>query len=152
MLLHAPIRTDDPRRIAALLGGAWKGPAYPFPAFPGSFVALPGDERGTALEIYPLDWEEADDADAAGDPSAPRPVIGVLCREAEFHRSAARAGWSTRAALGMEHFRVVALWVENRLFAESEEVLPAALKAKGPGECERWAVAADGAIPAMAGF
>ena len=79
-------------------------------------------------------------------------MIGVLCSEAEFHRSAARTGRAAKAALGMEHFRVVALWVENRLFAESEEVVPAALKAKLPGECERWAVAADGSIPAMAGF
>jgi hypothetical protein len=143
MLLHAPIGADDPRRIAAVLAEAWNGPAYPFPAFPGSFVALAGDRCGTALEIYPMDQlierrAAAMTADeATGRSSEPDLAIGVLCRETELHRSAARQGWSRNAALGVGRFRVVELWVENKLLVEAAETTPDALGAVLPGCWER---------------
>ena len=154
MLLHAPIGADDPRRVAAFLAETWTGPAYPFPAFPGSFVALAGDARGTALEIYPrrqlagcaATSDPADGAPARS--SEPDPAIGVLCRESELHRSAARQGWTSSAALSIEHFRIVELWIENRLLVEATESRSDELGDILPGGWERL-VGAAGAVAAL---
>jgi hypothetical protein len=156
MLLHAPIGADDPLRVAAFLAETWKGPAYPFPAFPGSFVALAGDRPGTVLEIYPLDHLNGSlaaampAADAAGGSSEPDLAIGVLCRETELHRCAARQGWTSSAALGIERFRVVELWVENKLLVESSQARPDDLGGMLPGGWERLVGAARAPSDAVA--
>ena len=39
MLFHASIGAREPARTAAVIAELWRGASYPFPAFPGSYIA-----------------------------------------------------------------------------------------------------------------
>ena len=56
MLFHMSIAAHDPRRVASVIAEIWGGEAHIFPpVMEGSWVALAGDDRGTILEVYPID-------------------------------------------------------------------------------------------------
>jgi hypothetical protein len=71
MLFHMSIAAHDPRKVAEVIAEFWGGKAIPFPPVAkGSWMALAGDERGTAMEVYPVDVvlrETEGDADAYGE-------------------------------------------------------------------------------------
>jgi hypothetical protein len=126
MLFHASIPARDPQRVASVLAELWRGGAYPFPAFPGSFVAIADDDRGTALEVYPAgqvlvpgkDMVEHRTLDA-GRPTETHVAIGVRCDEATVHAIARREGWTSRTCSRGGFFRVVEFWVEDRFMVEA---------------------------------
>ena len=76
MLFHVSIEADDPRRFAEVVAELWGGAAAPFPPVtPGSWIALAGDERGSAIEFYPRGTEIHEtpgDHDATGVRVEPR--------------------------------------------------------------------------------
>ena len=123
MLFHASIGARNPARVAAALAEIWGTQAYPFPPFPGSFLVIADDDRGTALEIVPLGhvlvpgdsevatrWESDESR-----PSETHIAIAVPCAEAHIEKIARREGWTCRTCSRAGHFRVVELWVENRI-------------------------------------
>jgi hypothetical protein len=126
MLFHASIPARDPQRVAAVLAELWRGAAFPFPPFPGAFVAIADDDRGTALEIYPagqvltpgateVEHRRVDD----GRPSETHVAIGVRCDEATVHAIARREGWTCRTCSRGGFFRVIELWLEDRFMVEA---------------------------------
>ena len=53
MLFHMSIAGRDPRHVAEVIAEIWGGEAFVFPPVAeGSWIAIAGDDRGTALEVY----------------------------------------------------------------------------------------------------
>jgi hypothetical protein len=126
MLFHASIGARDPSHVASVLAALWQGHAYPFPPFPGSYIALAGDAHGTAIEIYPAGQVLVPGADEVASsrvedgmrPTETHLAIGVPRSESEIHEIAKWVGWKSRTCVRGGMFRVVELWVENRLLVE----------------------------------
>ena len=57
MIHHISISAINPQRVAQALAKVMKGQIAPFPPHPGSYFVFPGDEHGTAIEVYPLGSE-----------------------------------------------------------------------------------------------
>ncbi len=128
MLFHMSIAGRDPRRVAEVIAEFWGGDALPFPPVgEGSWIAIAGDDRGTAIEIYPADTVlcPADgDADAFG---ARTGKVGLtathgaiatnLSMEAVF-AIAKREGWPAKYRKRGGRFGVIELWVEDRQMME----------------------------------
>ncbi len=127
MLFHASIGARDPAHVAAVVAEIWQGAAYPFPPFPDSYIALAGDERGSAIEIYPLGQVLVPGEDEARARLAATETrntethlaIGTPLGEEELHWIAQREGWLSRTCDRGGKFHVVEIWVENRLMIEA---------------------------------
>lgn len=128
MLFHVSIDADDPRHVAEVIAELWQGVATPFPpVIEGSWIAMAGDDRNTAIEVYPRGTElvEADgDADAFG-------MIGTNgSRSATHFAMATRLGLEEVLAIAMRErwpvkyrkrggaFGVLELWVEGTRMIE----------------------------------
>lgn len=58
MIFHTSIAADEPQSTAEFIARLWKGRAYPFPPFgKGSWIAMAGDDRCSAIEVYPRGTE-----------------------------------------------------------------------------------------------
>lgn len=89
MIFHFSIGADDPRAIAEFLAELWQGRAYGFPPFgKGSWIAMAGDERNSAIEVYPRGTEMVHGGEEAGEVQE---RIGGAQREAAFHAAVATA-------------------------------------------------------------
>jgi len=127
MLFHASISAYDPARVAAVLAEMMGGEAMPFPPVPGSHIALAGDRYGTAIEVYPagqalVPGETEVECTTVADPDRPSDThlaIGVALSEAELARIADREWWLCRICSRGGYFRVVEIWVENRILIEA---------------------------------
>lgn len=128
MLFHVSIAARDPARVAAVLAELWDGDALPFPPVAqGSWIALAGDDRGSAIEVYPAGTvlrESAGDADATSEqreddgftaahvalatPFYPETVLGIARRE----------GWPAKYRRRGGVFGVIELWVEGTQMVE----------------------------------
>lgn len=53
MIFHVSIPADNPQRVAEVIAEIWGGEAFRFPPWPGAYVAIAGDDRGTTCEVYP---------------------------------------------------------------------------------------------------
>ncbi|WP_313803515.1 hypothetical protein [Sphingobium sp.] len=128
MLFHLSIAAQDPRHVAQVIAEFWRGEAFPFPPVtPGSWIALAGDDRGTAIEVYPLGTilrEEEDDAGGFGDPkeqtgyTATHAAIATVLSEEEVLAIATREGWPARYCKRGGAFGVIELWIEGRQMVE----------------------------------
>lgn len=127
MIHHISISARDPRHVAEVLAELWQGYAMPFPPFPGSYITLPGDAYGTAIEVAPLGTElrpgdeghEVQPAhdDGASPYTATHAALSVPVSEDRIKEAAARAGWRAET-FSRGPFSVVEVWVENRLLVE----------------------------------
>src|SRR6202041_458714 len=52
MIIHASVPADDTARVASVLGELWRCEHFPF-LFPGHYLVVAGDERGTKIEVGP---------------------------------------------------------------------------------------------------
>jgi hypothetical protein len=137
MLFHVSIDAEDPRRVAHVIAELWGGTATPFPpVMKGSWIAMAGDERNSAVEVYPRGTElvEADgDADSYG-------VIGgngarsathfAMATDLDIDRVAAiaqREGWPVKYRLRGGAFGVIEFWIEGTRMIE---VLTPAMQAE----------------------
>lgn len=135
MLFHASIPAADTQRVAAVLAELWQGYSAPFPPFPGSHIAMAGDERGTEIEVCPLTQEnvigpvevEAAHNARANGLSASHLAIATPLDEAEVLAIAAREGWTARCCDRGGCFHVIEFWLENRFLIE---VLTAPMQAE----------------------
>ncbi len=122
MLFHMSFAADDPEGTAELMAEIWEGRAYPFPPFAeGSWIAMAGDERGSALEVYPRGTEMHEGAGARD----VRCVMGAANRNIANHAAIAtqlteEAVKATARKYGVVAktcdrgpFRVIELWVDG---------------------------------------
>ncbi len=91
------------------------------------WIVLAGDERRTALEVYPIDTvlrEAAGDADAYGEATGVEPftathaAIGTSLTQAQVLEIAAREGWPAKYRKRGGMFGVVEMWIEGRQMIE----------------------------------
>lgn len=128
MLFHLSIDADDPRHVAHVIAELWGGVATPFPpVIDGSWIAMAGDDRNTAVEVYPRGTElvEAEgDADAVG-------AIRGTSRHSSTHFAMAthlsveqvlaianREGWPAKYRKRGGAFGVLELWIEGSRMIE----------------------------------
>jgi hypothetical protein len=128
MLFHMSIAAHDPRHVAEVVAELWQGEVFRFPPVSdNAWIALAGDDRRTALEVYPVDVvlrESEGDADAYGEHTGQAPytathgAIGTsLTREAVM-AIAAREGWPAKYRKRGGVFGVIELWIEGRQMME----------------------------------
>lgn len=87
MIFHFSIGADDPRATAEFLAALWQGRAYGFPPFgTGSWIAMAGDDRNSAIEVYPRETQMVHGGEAAAEVQE---RLGPAQREAAFHAAIA---------------------------------------------------------------
>lgn len=128
MIHHISIPAKDPQHVADVIAELWQGDALPFPPFPGSFIVIPGDEHGTAIEVVPLGVElrpgQADEEvqpkinEAASPFTTTHAALSTPLSEARIKEIAAREGWRAETFDRGPAFRLVEFWVENRMLLE----------------------------------
>ncbi|MGV3770752.1 MAG: hypothetical protein ACO1NM_12045 [Sphingobium phenoxybenzoativorans] len=128
MLFHLSIAAHEPRHVAKVIAEFWGGEALPFPPVcEGCWIAFAGDERATAMEVYPIDTrlKEADgDADAYGERghegryTATHAAIATILSQDEVLAIAAREGWPAKYRKRGDQFGVIELWIEGRQMIE----------------------------------
>ena len=137
MLFHLSIAAHDPQHVAKVIAELWRGEAFYFPPVtPGSWIALAGDDRGTAIEVYPFGTvlrEEEGDADAHGEPgadmrfTATHAALATPLSQDEVMAIARREGWPAKYRKRGGAFGVIELWIEGR---EMMEMLTAEMQAE----------------------
>lgn len=128
MLFHMSIAARDPKRVAEVFAELWGGEAFPFPPVSDNgWIAVAGDARGTALEVYPADvvLREADgDADAYGEAtgqvgySAGHGAVATALDQDAVMAICAREGWPAKYRKRGGLFGVVEVWIEGRQMME----------------------------------
>jgi hypothetical protein len=133
MIHHVSIGARNPRHVADVLAEVMGGKCYPFPGgFKDSWIAVSGDPRGTAIEVYPEGLNLRPDGDAAvrTEEAQSTPVytpfhllLSVSTDQATIERIGKREGWITRLCDRgppgkPPMFSVIEFWLENRLMVE----------------------------------
>lgn len=129
MIYHLSIAAREPQRVASVIAERWQGFAAPFPPVAeGSWIAMAGDDRASAIEVYPTGSElhpVDGDADAvaktnptAGARSASHAAIATPLTADAVHAIAAREGWIAKYRKRGDIFGVVELWLENDTMLE----------------------------------
>lgn len=123
MLFHLSIEADEPRHTAEIFAELWGGAARPFPHVGvGSWIAMAGDDRGTAIEVYTRGTElhlTEGAEDAAGIPGVARRHNGThaavatpLSTEAVME-IARREGWPAKVCNRGGVFHVIEFWIDG---------------------------------------
>lgn len=131
MIFHNSIPADNPQLVAETIAEIWGGnaEAFRFPPWPGAYVAIAGDERGTTIEVYPREQTMAP-GEADGDPAWAK-VDEAPSRHVAFHVAtmthqapeqileiAERVGWRALQCPRGNFFEVLEVWVENKMLLE----------------------------------
>jgi hypothetical protein len=127
MLFHISMAAERPKQAARLIAELWGGRAYPFPPVAeGSWIAMAGDDRGSAIEVYPLGTElHEGEGEAAVRPVAGRPerngpvhvAIATALGVDEVKGIAKRYGAPAKVCV-RGPFRVIEVWVEGCFMIE----------------------------------
>jgi hypothetical protein len=128
MLFHLSIAAHDPRRVASVVAEIWGGEACVFPpVIEGSWVAMAGDDRGTILEVYPIDTVLRE-GEGGGDAFGVRtghygfsPTHAAIATNLDLESVMAiaqREGWSAKYCRRGGKFGVIELWIEGRQMIE----------------------------------
>ena len=130
MLFHVSIDARQPRHVAAVIAELFGGEATIFPPVgAGSWIAMAGDERNTAIEVYQRGTvlEPAQgDADAAGRLIPADARAGVATHfamatplsEPQVLAIAAREGWEAKYRKRGGLFGVIEMWIEGDQMVE----------------------------------
>ncbi|HJQ26969.1 MAG TPA: hypothetical protein VKA60_23980 [Blastocatellia bacterium] len=128
MIHHISISASEPQRVAGVITELWQTVALPFPPLPGAFIVIAEDGHGSAIEVSPLGTElapgEGDQEvqarlnETASPFTATHAALSVPISEAQIKEVAAREGWRAETFDRGPAFRLVELWVENRLLIE----------------------------------
>jgi hypothetical protein len=134
MLFHISMAAERPEPAARLIAELWRGRAYPFPPVAeGSWIAMAGNERGSAIEVYPLGTElhegEAAVRAVAAAPSSNGPVHVAIATalDTEKVKAIAKRFGAPAKVCSRGPFHVIELWVEGRFLIE---VLTAEMQAE----------------------
>ncbi|MCH9652195.1 MAG: hypothetical protein K0U98_28460 [Deltaproteobacteria bacterium] len=127
MIHHISLSARKPLEVAKVLVEILDGQLTRFGPHSGSYIAWAGDEYGTAIEVYPLGTEllpgPADEPtrfqpnDQSSTYSATHAALSIARSTDEVLSIAQRAGWRA-VELSRGSFRVIELWIENRLLIE----------------------------------
>ena len=128
MIFHASIAADEPARVANVIADIWQGEAFRFPPWPGAYVAMAGDDRGSTLEVYPREHTIAPgEGDAMAQPQIEETPLRLSCfhlaitterSPQEIMAIGAREGWRTVRCSRGGFFDIIELWLENGLLVE----------------------------------
>lgn len=128
MLFHLSIDADDPRHVAEVIAELWGGAAFPFPPVTeGSWIAMAGDARATAVEVYPRGTELVEsegDADAHGAPgrngrrSSTHFAMATAMSVEDVLAIAEREGWPIKYRKRGNVFGVLEMWIEGSRMVE----------------------------------
>ncbi len=128
MLFHMSIAADDPQHVASVIAELWEGKVMPFPPVSDNgWMVLAGDERGSALEVYPQGTvlrESEGDVDAHGEPSgtdrftATHGAIATNLAQDAVLAIAGREGLPAKYRKRGGQFGVIELWIEGRQMME----------------------------------
>jgi hypothetical protein len=127
MLFHISMAARRPQQAARLIAELWAGRAYPFPAVAeGSWIAMAGDKRGSAIEVYPIGTElhEGESGEGArsraGRPSTNGPVHVAIATELAMGdvKGIARRFGAPAKVCSRGPFRVIEVWVEGGFMIE----------------------------------
>ncbi|HEY9605738.1 MAG TPA: hypothetical protein V6C85_29300 [Allocoleopsis sp.] len=134
MIHHISIPAENPRHVAEVLAEIWNGKAALFPPHPGSYLVFPGDEYGSAIEVYPLGTElvpgDGDEQVAFVQKAsssrfiATHAAVSVPTSQEQIEEIGRREGWRVVRCSRDSFFDVIEFWVENWLMIE---LLPPAL-------------------------
>ncbi len=136
MLFHLSIDAREPEHVARVIAELWGGVATPFPPVTdGCWIAMAGDDRNSAVEVYPRGTElhMADgDQDAFGKPgiggrSATHFAAATPLDQDAVMAIAAREGWPAKYRKRGGVFGVIELWLEGDRMIE---VLTAEMQAE----------------------
>lgn len=143
MINHISIGVHNPEKVANVLAELWNGYAYPFPPSPKSFIVFADDNRGSLVEVTPINTvlvpgkglpsEENFDintptgeyegafvsSDFSPNFTATHLNINTNLSEAEIKAIAAREGWRCFTANregGL--FQLIEFWIEDRFLLE----------------------------------
>lgn len=128
MIFHASMQAADPAQVGRVIAELWRGEVLPFSHVgTGSVVVMAGDERNSAIEIYPVGtdlYEVPGDADGEGRPGGPdgrraaHLAIATTLSRAEVEAIAAREGWSAKYRKRGGMFGVIEIWLEGAFMLE----------------------------------
>lgn len=128
MLFHLSITADDPERVARAIAKLWRGEALPFPQGErGSWMAMAGDERNSAVEIYPRGYvltpsterdEKWPDGEKERRRSGTHAAIATPLSKDEVIAIAEQEGWFARYLRRGDKFGLVEVWIENATLFE----------------------------------
>jgi hypothetical protein len=127
MLFHISMAARRPRQAAMLIAELWGGRAYPFPPVAdGSWIAMAGDDRGSAVEVYPIGTELHEGAGGegaqsrAGRPAPHGPVHVAIATELGMGdvKGIARRFGAPAKVCSRGPFRVIEVWVEGSFMIE----------------------------------
>jgi hypothetical protein len=136
MLFHISMAAERPEQAARLIAELWRGRAYPFPPVAqGSWIAMAGDERGSAIEVYPIGTElyegegETGARSVAGRPARHGPVHVAIATELDVEavKAIAKRYGAPAKVCSRGPFRVIELWVVGAFMIE---VLTAEMQAE----------------------
>ncbi|BAY30832.1 hypothetical protein NIES2107_26800 [Nostoc carneum NIES-2107] len=128
MIHHISFAVNNPHHVAQVLAEILKAEAVPFPPHPGSYMVIPFDEHGTAIELYPsgtqLEPGEGDQqCEFVQNATSPKYVdihaaISVPASQEEIQKIGDREGWRTVRCTRETFFDVIEFWIENRIMIE----------------------------------
>ncbi|MBC1239605.1 hypothetical protein VF14_35130 [Nostoc linckia z18] len=128
MIHHISIAVKNPNHVAQVLAEILKAQAVAFPPNPGSYIVIPFDQHGTAIELYPLGSQiEPGEGDEqcvfVHTPISSRftdihAAISVPITQEEIEQIGVREGWRVVRCNRDSFFDVIEFWVENRLMIE----------------------------------
>ena len=128
MLFHFSIAAEDPQHLASAIAELWGGEVRRFPPVSDNgWIAIAGDARGTAVEVYPLKTvlrESQGDADAHGEASgqdrftATHAALATNLDQEAVLAIARREGWPAKYRKRGGAFGVIELWIEGRQMLE----------------------------------
>ncbi|WP_426166219.1 hypothetical protein [Sandarakinorhabdus sp. DWP1-3-1] len=132
MIFHVSIAAGEPQRVAEVIAELWRGAALPVPPVAdGAWIAMAGDARNSAIEIYrfgsvlvPADDDDGDrDARTVKDPvpsarTATHVAIATDLGADQVHAIGRREGWLTRYRMRGALFGVIEFWLENAVMIE----------------------------------
>ncbi|MDZ8189634.1 MAG: hypothetical protein RMX96_32955 [Nostoc sp. ChiSLP02] len=128
MIHHISIAVKNPSHVARVLAEILKAQVVPFPPNPGSYMVMPLDEYGTAIELFPL-GSQIEPGEGDGECTFVHTAISskftdihaavsVPTSQKEIEEIGAREDWRVVRCNRESFFDVIEFWVENRLMLE----------------------------------
>jgi len=127
MVYSISVAVDSPLRSAIALAEIWESRYLSLVPLPNSYLVLPTNDLGTAVEVHPKNTELCvSESEIAGDffrsqfatePMQIRGSIAVAASREAIEQIAAREQWQTQTCrFGL--FEVVELWIDREFMLE----------------------------------
>lgn len=128
MIFHVSTDARNPQRVASVIAELWDGVATPFPAvIEGSWIAMAGDARNSAVEFYPAGTELVQGEDELGGHGEIRGngggssvhfAMATAKSVDEVKAIASREGWAAKVCSRGGAFHVIEFWIEGTRMIE----------------------------------